>query len=163
MTTPTPSASFRDAAGRTWHLLLTIGRARAIREATGVDVGRVEDGAFFLQIRRDPEKFASVLWLLCEKQAELLNPPLTPAAFVEALDGNALDAAREAISQAVISFTPAAVRGALEIVLRKTNEAEAAGMQEVASWAEEKGSELAAGVVAVAREAIATHGKRSRD
>lgn len=161
MTTPTPSASFRDAQGRTWHLLLTIGRARAIREATGVDVGRVEDGTFFVQLRRDPETFAAVLWLLCEKQAELLNPPLTPAMFVEALDGNSLDAAREAIAQAVISFTPAAVRGPLEIVLRKTNEAEAAGMAEVTSWAEENGEAMIAEVVGVAREALATHGKPS--
>lgn len=158
----TPSTpSFRDTEGRIWRLSVTIGRARLIKQATGVDFLHIPDGRFFLELRSNPETFGSVLWLLCEKQALAMNPPLQPAEFVDGLGGDALDDARKAITEAGINFTHAAGRGVLRTALRKMEQAEAKAMNAIEQWTEAKGDELLAGVGDAALELLESHGRES--
>lgn len=152
---------FKDAAGRTWNLQLSIGRAREIREVTGVDFTNVHDGQLFLELGSNPETFAQVLWLLCEKQAALARPPVNPEDFADGLNGAALDAAREAIVEATISFIQAPLRGAAAVVIRKTLAAQTLAMEEVKQWAETQGDRMVAAAGVAAREAAEAHGQES--
>lgn len=164
MTPPKPlsdSPTFEDAAGRRWRLAVTIGRAREIKQITGVDFANLADGQFFLRLRESAETFAQVLWLLCESQAQAANPPVTPAQFGEALDGDALDAAREAIQQAAINFTPASRRGAVAAALRTLDTAEAEAMAAIEEWTTNQRPELIANVRSAAHELLAKHGSES--
>jgi len=152
---------FTDAAGRVWNLQLTIGRAREIHSVTGIDFTNVHDGQVFIELGGNPETFAQVLWLLCEKQAAIHRPPVTPDDFADGLNGAALDAAREAILEATISFIQAPLRGAAETVIRKTLEAQSRAMEEIKGWAETAGDRMVAAAGVAAREAAEAHGQES--
>jgi hypothetical protein len=153
--------SFQDCEGRIWQLRFTIGRVREIRDATNVDFANLEDGRVFLQLRNDPERFAQVLWLLIDKQAAARQPTVSPTEFIEALDGDALDAAGRAIIEAIISFTPAPKRGALQTAIRDQLEAHAKAMETIREWCEESGRQLVDDAVAATRQALETSGRES--
>src|SRR4051794_668325 len=110
--------SFNDAMGRTWNLNLTIGRCREIRDTSGIDFGDTKNGGGFLELAVNTEKFVQVLWILIEKQADALK--VTPDDFAESLDGDALDRAGEALNEAIVRFSPAVMRPAMEKAINKT-------------------------------------------
>lgn len=150
--TPAPPPTFKDAAGRTWTLALSIGKARRIKDATAVDFGAVADGRVFLELGADPFKLCAVLFLLCEAQADLQN--VTPEAFAEALDGEAIDAAMEALIAAIVLFTRAPMRGAMERVIATTLAAQAKSMEAVERWTEANAERIAETVTNKATEAL---------
>jgi hypothetical protein len=147
---------FKDAENREWTLRITKGRSRAILETCGIDFGQIHDGQVFVELTTSDENLAQVLWILCEKQAEAKG--ITPEDFAEALDGDALDTAMEAMVDATILFTRRPIRGAVERVIRKTMEAQAAGMKTVESWVEANGDEVIAKAKAAAEKALSTSG-----
>jgi hypothetical protein len=152
----TGSTTFHDCAGRCWDLPLTLGRASKVRKVTGVDLANVQNGRLFLDLRCTPEKLANVLWLLCEDAAQAMDPPVTRSQFDDALDGDALDAARRAIANAAVALSPADKRPAFAAALRKMEQAETEAMKAIERWTEEKGDELLAGVDAAINKHLST-------
>src|SRR5262245_843277 len=94
---------FDDAEGRHWNLRITAGRSIEILETCGIDLSLKKIRKVY-EALEDPKVFVQFLWILIEKQAKALE--LTPDDFAESLDGDAVEAASEAINEAIVNFIP---------------------------------------------------------
>src|SRR5687768_8609168 len=87
-----PMHQFADAKGRTWDVSLTVAEVEIIDEVHGVDLG-AEIG--IKKLFESTKTFLGVLWLFIGKQVEERN--LTPDEVKKAFDGDAWEAAQEAV------------------------------------------------------------------
>ena len=127
---------FRDAKGREWTLALTIGRAREVLDATGVDLLQPEAGTPSLpEVLADEYKVAAILEVLLA--AEFKRIGVDPKAVMdEDWDGKTTRAAYDAFMQELSAFfedrgqhpraqivqkTNAAISTAMEIIGEKTD------------------------------------------
>lgn len=99
-------AKFLDHTGHEWRVLLTYGSAKRVKEATGVNLALAGQGAveWVDALFGDPGALVGVLWELCAEQAQRAN--VTPEQFGERFDGATLDAAGNALLEAVADFFP---------------------------------------------------------
>lgn len=112
--------SFRDTKGRLWDLEVTVSTARRVRRLTGVDlVGLFDDGLRPLAgLLSDVCKLADVLYAVVQPVAE--ERGVTDEMFGEALAGQVIEHAAEALTAAVLDFFPdQAGRENLRQVIRK--------------------------------------------
>jgi hypothetical protein len=130
-------AKFKDSAGQEWEIRFTVGDLERVKEDADFDIeGLVArpDGAA-AALFQAPRKIAQVLWVLCEDQARALG--IDPRAFGRRLDREALDAATNALLEAILLFFPRssagrAIQGRLPELLRKMDaEIEAAVAREM--------------------------------
>lgn len=120
-------SSFRDQSGREWKLRLTVGAVTDVKREAGVDLGKVtlSDTAWIQFLFGDPARLVSVLWVLCEKQAQAEG--VSPEQFGHLFDGATLEAAGEAFAGAIADFFPRsriakAIRESLGKILAATDE-----------------------------------------
>lgn len=98
-------AAFKDTAGNEWRLVLTVGSVADVLRDTGVNLALTAKGATWVEaIFGADGKLASVLWVLCERQAK--ERGVEPDAFPYLLDGGTLEAAGMALADAVADFFP---------------------------------------------------------
>lgn len=104
---------FKDTHGREWRVRLTGPKLQMVRESTGILLA-TPSGEGAVAATADGEILTRVLWLLCGDQ----EPKLTPDQFAEAVaSGEVFEAARLAIQEAVLDFTPPSQRPMLAKVL----------------------------------------------
>lgn len=114
---------FKDTTGREWRIRLTGPRLQKVREATSIALA-TPSGEGALKAIADGEILTRVLWLLCEGQGE---PVLTPEQFGEAVaSGEVFEAARIALKEAIVDFTPPSQREMLQAVLETEQKEQAA-------------------------------------
>jgi hypothetical protein len=101
-------AKFTDYTGQEWTLRLTVYMVAQIRSETGINLALVsKDRGWVNQIfgdERDDGKLASILFLLCEQQCQ--QAKLSPEQFAQQLDGPTLEAAGQALVEAIADFFP---------------------------------------------------------
>lgn len=97
---------FKDRNGREWEVDLNMTSAKAVKDATGVNVFKLaEDGLAGLKaLGADVEALVNCVWVLCRAQAEKAG--LTAVDFGEALAGQSIADAGEAFAGAFIDFFP---------------------------------------------------------
>lgn len=98
---------FKDALERTWSITVTVASIKAVRDVTGVDLSRIfsdQSKSLF----DDVAVFATVLWVLVERQA--IERGVDEARFAEGLLGDVWDSATDALLQEVIDFFPSGRR-----------------------------------------------------
>ena len=107
---------FKDLNGREWRIRLTGPKLAKVREATGITLA-TPSGEGAVAATADGEILTRVLWLLCGDQ-ESEGAKVTPDQFGEAVaSGEVFDAAREALKEAIVDFTPPSQRPMLLKVL----------------------------------------------
>ena len=97
-------SKFVDATGDEWDLRITAGHLRPLREDFGVDLRdalKAEDNSL-ADALGDPEKFVSVIYFLCDDQAQ--KKGVSPQDFALRMDGETLENAATALFGAVNSF-----------------------------------------------------------
>ena len=99
-------ATFTDSSGKPWELRITIGLLDRLK-AVGLDLDAMtNDKSSPLGILMMERKvLGSVLWILVEKQATAAGVA-TPEEFFAEFDGPTLEAAGEALLDAVLDFFP---------------------------------------------------------
>lgn len=115
------TAEFTDSKARVWRLEFNIPICRRLKSEVGFDIGDLQEGKALIQMVMDPMKFAQVLWLLCESQAD--RDKVTEEQFGQSLNGDALDDAFVALNGAVVNFTPSHLRAAAMKVVAATDQA----------------------------------------
>lgn len=99
---------FTDIKGREWFPQFDFVKLRQIREI-GVDLGNVElIGQTWAKLLLDDLKSLDVIWLVAGRDGTTADD------FQAAMDGDTLEAAREALRQAIVNFTPPARRATVE-------------------------------------------------
>lgn len=119
---------FQDSAGRTYRAAVTIRTAARLREL-GIDLNRMGEPEFWETVTADPDRLGRALWLLVEKSA--VDQGVTADQFVEALEGDAVYAACQAMREAFLSFCQPSVRTALRTLLEKGQAAEQIAVQQM--------------------------------
>lgn len=113
---------FKDTNGREWRVRLTGPKLQKVREHTGILLA-TPSGEGAVAATADGEILTRVLWLLCADQ----EPKLSPEQFGEAVaSGEVFEAARDAIQEAVLDFTPPSQRPMLLKVLEAERKEQAA-------------------------------------
>ncbi len=146
-----PPAKFSDLKGHEWSVRLDFAGLHRIREGCDVDLGDVERMAqTWADLLYDDQKALKAVWLAIKPTAEAQQATLD--SFLEQMDGETLQAALEALGNAVISFTQPRKRGMVEKAIRGVVE----GMAKAVAQAELKIEQVVNSTTAEALEALGT-------
>ena len=114
---------FKGTNGRNWRIKLTGPLIGKVREATGIMLADPA-GRGALEACADGEILTRVLWLLCTEE-----PHLTPEQFADAMaSGEVFEAARDALQESIVDFTPPSQRPALLKALETEKQVQTAAM-----------------------------------
>lgn len=122
--------SFTDSSGKTWNISLNLAQAKKVKERIGIDF--LDGGQSLNRLATDPYILADTLFVLCESQATAAN--VTDLQFGEALSGDPIEAATDALLNELVDFFPSRQRGALQTLLAKWKQAQ----EQVATMTESK-------------------------
>lgn len=110
--------AFKDIKGRVWELQISVGSVRRIKGAFGIDIGNImsftDSGkpSVLDQIGDDVQLLFGIIWLLCEKQAT--GRGIDEQAFLDAMDGDSVEAAADALLDEIVNFSQPAQRKVLQ-------------------------------------------------
>lgn len=95
---------FTDNNGRTWQISVTVGAVGRVRDATGILIPSLFDDNCrpLAELSADVIQLVNVIFCLCRKQAE--SSGVSADDFADALGGDALGAAGEAVVRATADF-----------------------------------------------------------
>ena len=106
---------FKDANGRDWHIKITVGTVKAVRDVLHIDL---TDMRTIKKIGEDVCLLVDCLYVCCQKEATESN--ITDEQFGESMAGDALDSATDAFLNELINFSPAQKGNLLRKTLAKT-------------------------------------------
>lgn len=129
---PPTTPTFRDAAGRSWSIRLTLGLIETVLDETTVDL--IPDNCDVTNLTGllfDPRKLSRVLWACVKQQAN----DVTVEQFRDAMDGDALLQGWNTLIEAVLFFTrsrseplAAAIEEAIETAMKIVEQGTAAAI-----------------------------------
>lgn len=95
--------SFTDTANKVWQVELTTGALKRVRTVTGIELGSIltDEPRLAKLLYAEPEPFANVLFEICRTQLDGLDGD----GFLERLNPDALEGARQATVEAIANFT----------------------------------------------------------
>ena len=96
--------TFTDAAGRTWHLHLTVAAIGRVRSLAGVDLVKQNVLEIVTTAVADPVTLCNVLYAALEPEAT--KSGVTPEQFGEAMRGDVIDQAAKVFLDELSDFTP---------------------------------------------------------
>ncbi len=120
--------TFKDANQTDWALTVNVTTRKKVQADTGFDLFGVVESAEIEKLE-DPALLVAVVFSLCEEQAKKSNT--TPEQFAEAMAGDALDSASEALFGAVADFFPKSRRTVMTAALEKGRELQEAATSQV--------------------------------
>jgi hypothetical protein len=119
--------TFKDANGREWLVKLDGPKIGEVRKLLGVDLAAT-DGSASEKLRDDPVLLVDTLWVVCRGQAAAGG--VSSAQFGEALVGDPIETATEALIDAINDFFPSRRREALKTLTAQTKKTREAGMDD---------------------------------
>jgi hypothetical protein len=119
--------TFKDTAGRTWDLTLSVGTVRRIKDALDVDLMAVLDNDVLAKLSIDLELFVNCLFVICQEQAK--EAGVSDEQLGSALGGDVFDEAAAAFTQALVDFFPQRRREVLARLAGKVSDLESKAAQ----------------------------------
>ena len=127
---------FKDEECREWIVRVDTTTIRKARDRFGIDLdGILSDKEPLKRLADDVVLRVDVLWCCVEEQAK--QKGITPDEFGQALYGDAIESATDALMEAIIDFFPRSRRDLLEKVWQKSKERATAEMERVNAIVEE--------------------------
>ena len=109
--------TFKDNAGRTWTISLTVAAVKRVRDLAKLDLLDLANGRVFERLVADPVTLCDALYAACKPQADAEG--VTDEQFGEAMAGDAIEHASKALVEELIQFFPnARERAALSRVVQ---------------------------------------------
>jgi hypothetical protein len=114
-------ATFKDNKGRDWEIAIDAPKIMALRADCDPKFLLNDDDQenTFSRLQADPVLLCRAIFVLCKKQRETRE--ITEEEFYLDVIGDAIDAATDAMLQAIINFTPRRTRELLELSAAKAN------------------------------------------
>jgi hypothetical protein len=104
-------ASFTDRNGREWELSLDFPKVYAIKKKIGLEISNVETfGRNWVDLMQHDDKALDAVWLAASDKPKDSDFD----SFLAGMDGERLDAARDALFAAVVKFSPPRQRKLIE-------------------------------------------------
>jgi hypothetical protein len=120
---------FKDSQGREWTIDVTIGQIKRVRDLVKVNLYAL----FQEEAKRlfsDPVLLVDTLYVLCQQQAEARK--MSDEDFGRIFEGDVLEAAANALLEAVLDFFPSSRRTILRATVDKSNELASQAMTKAA-------------------------------
>lgn len=109
--------TFKDNAGRTWTISLTVAAVKRVRDLAKLDLLDLANGRVFERLVADPITLCDALYAACKPQADAEG--ISDEQFGEAMAGDAIEHASKALVEELIQFFPnARERAALSRVVQ---------------------------------------------
>lgn len=119
-------ATFKDQNNREWLVTLDAPKIREVRSTLQLDLAAVDDRPYE-RMYDDTVLLVDVLWILCREQAQKAN--VTDEQFGQALVGDAVEKATDAMLAAMLDFFPKTKRELLQALADKTKRIREASMR----------------------------------
>lgn len=103
--------TFTDATGQTWSVVVTVDTLRRVRQLAGVDLMEAISGTLLDRLATDPVLLVDVIAAVCRPQ--MVTRSTTDESFAQAMVGDTLDAAAQALLQGLADFSPSPTRRVL--------------------------------------------------
>jgi hypothetical protein len=100
----TKTPQFTDTEGRVWPVRIDVGRLKSIRDNLGINLYADNGVPAIEQMASDPIMVCDVLWKVCKKKAD--EEGIEYEDFLEAVVGDTLGEATDALMEAVQLFSP---------------------------------------------------------
>ncbi len=114
--------SFDDTHGRTWSIELDFAKLRKIKKHA--DLGNIEQiGRIWAEILSDDQKALAVIWLT-------LDADISEDQWLAAMNGETLEAARDALLAALMDFTPPSKQDMVKAAAAKVHQKYQEAIQE---------------------------------
>lgn len=112
--------AFKDNAGRTWEVSITVAQVKRVRGLLGIDLYKLIEHEVrpLGELLGNPCDLVDVIYVLCKDQAEAKQ--ITDEQFGAALGGDALEDAANAFLQELIDFFPRQARDGLRKMMAKS-------------------------------------------
>jgi len=114
--------TFLDNNERSWTLSLNVGSAKKVKDLVGFDLLSDDVGEMVGQLSVDAVLLCEVIFCLISDQAE--KKSVTDLEFLEAMAGDSIEAATQALLAEIVLFSRPRKRKVLELALAKMAEAE---------------------------------------
>lgn len=95
---------FTDSHQRDWSVSITVATAKRVRDLAGADILDLSSGGVFERLWADIVLVGEVLHAVC--LPEITERGLSQEEFLEGLSGDSAEAARTALMDEIVSFTP---------------------------------------------------------
>lgn len=134
--------SFRDAVGREWSTRFSVAMAMRLKDEARLDVEKIFDkeGSFVNALLSDQYRLIQALEIVTEEQRKRLE--VSRKDFLEALDGEVLDEALDALLLGIASSLPKLQRRALIAMVPRIATGLDAMVSRVETQIEKAGKEL---------------------
>jgi len=117
--------TFKDTEDRTWEVALNVTAVKRVRDLCGpeadlLDLGGDGEKSLFVRLMSDPVLLCDVIYAVCKPQADRIS--ITDEQFGEAMAGDTIDNATQALLGEIVDFTPSPRdRARVKLALTKTN------------------------------------------
>jgi hypothetical protein len=104
--------TFKDNAGRTWTIAVNIAAVKRVKSLLDIDLieGVVKEGVID-ELATNPILLCDVIYAICKPEADKQN--ITDEQFGQAMAGDAIELATEALLEELVDFFPEAKRRVL--------------------------------------------------
>ena len=109
--------TFKDAAGRTWTVEITVDTIKRVRTVLDTDLLDAAAGDLLRDLALDPVRVVDILYVILEEQTK--DQGVSDTDFGKAMDGDVIDAAVDSFLDALINFFPRRQRAIMREVLDK--------------------------------------------
>ena len=107
--------TFKDNAGRTWTVDVNIATVKRVKSLLKVDLTDAVEGKLLDRFILDPILLCDVIYVICKPEAD--KEKITDEQFGQAMAGDAIEHATEALLEELINFFPELKRPALRAAL----------------------------------------------
>ncbi len=118
--------TFKDNAGRTWTLALSVDTVKRVRSLANVNLLEAIEGKLLERLGSDPILLCDVLYAAVKPEADAQS--VSDEEFGRALGGDAIDVATTALMEELVDFFPKRRRSVLSKALNKLTELETKAM-----------------------------------
>jgi hypothetical protein len=111
---------FKDRDGREWTIDVTIDSVKRIKSLIGFDLLDLDEGKSLIKLVDDPVTLCDVIYCLVKPQAD--ERQISDVRFGQAMAGDAIEAATDALLADLVDFFPGRKRRLLAKTLAKLKE-----------------------------------------
>ncbi len=126
--------TFTDNANRTWTVAVNVGAVKRMRDLLKLDLAGDNLADVIGKLANDPVALVDTLWVILQSQAEAQS--VSAEAFADAVAGDVITRATEALLEEIVDFFPEPKRRTMRRILELMRSAERQALERLEAMAE---------------------------
>lgn len=126
--------TFTDNANRTWTVAVNVGAVKRMRDLLKLDLAGDNLADVIGKLANDPVALVDTLWVILQPQVEAQS--VSAEAFADAVAGDVITRATEALLEEIVDFFPEPKRRTMRRILELMRSAERQALERLEAMAE---------------------------